>query len=151
MKRILFVFLLMIPFLSCSSDDSKGGGDDGKSKITAVLDGKKTVYDNVMVNSHVDSSNRVVLTVTALQGNDLENSINFKVYEGRVGEEAMWLFFELKRNGELYYGYSGFNDVITVSSNNQIKGYFSGIVSVSDFTEEEGIIEIKDGVIDITY
>ncbi|MBD3581456.1 hypothetical protein [Flavobacterium selenitireducens] len=149
MKKItLFLFMACLPLISCSSDDSSDG--QSTRKIKATIDGTPYTFNTVSVGTQEFTDNGFTYTDVTITGsidNDPSKTISIIMMQGETGNDASW-YFGLQEGEREFQKNGSFSTVVSESTNNFVKGTFSGTVVATDDGETK---VITDGSFEATY
>ena len=131
-KFTLFLFLAMLPFLSCSSDD---GGSGNKRRMKATIDGTVYTFNTFTIEQIPYNDNGFVYTdvhITGSVDNDPAKTVSIVVMKGKVGNDASW-YFGHSDDFEVFVKDEDFVTNVSESTDSFVKGTFSGnVVSETD-------------------
>lgn len=167
-KLLLFASIAVMPLISCSSsDDDKNNFEtkiiaDKSSKITAVIDGREYIYDNISIDNNLIVGDPYTLPdpgdygIKAYMG-DKDNS-NFLLignYRAGHGVVSRNIYLKVVKDEVEYISSISENTEINITDSleGNIKGDFKGLLLLhSSYNENNSPeVNISSGTIDIKY
>lgn len=128
---LLLLFVAVLPFFSCNSDDK----DQAGRHIKATIDGTPYTFNTVVVATQEYTEGDFTytdVTITGSINNDPAKTISIVAMQGATGTDASWYFGHFQ-DGEEFLKDDSFATIVSESTNNFIKGTFSGtVVSAED-------------------
>lgn len=135
MKKKLFIsFCLLFVLLSCSDNDDDVTTPILINTVSAIIDGDPVKFANFDISKQPYSNDETGYNWTDIRvlGYNTEDSLSvveFIVEEGLVGAESIWRF-QITMGGFTYtQDNSAFTTLVTESSENKLKGTFSGTLT----------------------
>lgn len=132
LRLILFFFLFLVT--SCSDNDDDSIPIVESNTITATINSEVVKFENLVITKqpYTDEGTGFEWTDIRVLGYNTENTLNaieFIAEEGLLGAESIWRF-NITINGFTYVqDNSAFTTLVTESTENRLKGTFSGILT----------------------
>lgn len=150
MKKLLLLCILFAITVvsSCSSDDNN---TPKKSKATATINGVEHVFNTFSVTEETFTDNDFTYTDVTITGSingDPSKTFTVIVEKGIVGSDASY-YFGYFLDQEAYLKSPSFATIVTESTDNHVKGSFSGTVIATD--DPENILTLSNGSFDVYF
>ena len=136
MRTILLIIPILFLFTisSCSDNDDDIPSTVESNTVTATIDGEIIKFSNLVITKQPYTNDETGFEWTDIRvlGYNTENTLNaieFIAEEGLLGAESIWRF-NITINGFTYVqDNSAFTTLVTESTENKLKGTFSGVLT----------------------
>lgn len=152
-KLLIIPILFLFTFSSCSDNDDDIPLRTESNTVSATIDGEVVTFKNLVITKQPYVNNETGFEwtdVKVLGYNTLNalNAIEFIAEEGLMGAESIWRF-NITINGFTYVqDNSAFTTLVTESTENKLKGTFSGTLTEPN----NGLtITVTNGIFDVDH
>lgn len=155
MRNILFIIPILFLFTvsSCSDNDDDLPTNIESNIVSATINGEAIKFSNLVITKQPytnDETGFEWTDIKVLGYNTLNelNAIEFIAEEGLMGPESIWRF-NITINGFTYVqNNSAFTTLVTESSENKLKGTFSGVLTEPNNGQT---ITVINGIFDVDH
>lgn len=151
-KHLLIPFLFLLILSSCTDDDDTITTPINPNTVTVTVDGEEITFANLTISKQ-DYENPETgyqwtdIRVLGYNTEDALSIIEFIAEEGIIGSDAIWRF-TITLNGLTYsQDNSAFTTLVTESTDNTLKGTFSGTLTEPNNTT----ITVSNGIFDVEH
>ncbi|HRE76865.1 MAG TPA: hypothetical protein PLL09_03470 [Flavobacterium sp.] len=155
MRNIILIIPICILFFlsSCSDNDDDIPVVTESNTITATIDGEVIKFENLVITKQPYTNDETNfewtdIRVLGYNNEDTLNAIEFIAEEGLLGAESIWRF-NITINGFTYVqDNSAFTTLVTESTENKLKGTFSGVLTEPNNGQT---ITVNSGAFDVDH
>lgn len=155
MRNILLIIPILFLFTvsSCSDNDDDIPSTVESNTVSATIDGEVVKFENLVITKQPYSNEETGFEWTDIKvlGYNTQNELNaieFIAEEGLMGAESIWRF-NITINGFTYIqNNSAFTTLVTESTQNKLKGTFSGVLTEPNNGQT---ITVINGIFDLDH
>ncbi|PKP16413.1 MAG: hypothetical protein CVU07_06995 [Bacteroidetes bacterium HGW-Bacteroidetes-23] len=155
MRNILLIIPILFLFTvsSCSDNDDDIPSTVESNTVSATIDGEVVKFENLVITKQPYSNEETGFEWTDIKvlGYNTQNELNaieFIAEEGLMGAESIWRF-NITINGFTYVqNNSAFTTLVTESTQNKLKGTFSGVLTEPNNGQT---ITVINGIFDLDH
>ena len=155
MRNILLIIPILFLFTvsSCSDEDDNIPSTVESNNVTAKINGELIKFENLVITKQPYTNEETGFEWTDIKvlGYNTQNELNaieFIAEEGLMGAESIWRF-NITVNGFTYVqDNSAFTTLVTESSENKLKGTFSGVLTEPNNGQT---ITVTDGIFEVDH
>ena len=155
MRNILLIIPILFLFTvsSCSDEDDNIPSTVESNSVTASINGELIKFENLVITKQPYTNEETGFEWTDIKvlGYNTQNTLNaieFIAEEGLMGAESIWRF-NITVNGFTYVqDNSAFTTLVTESSENKLKGTFSGVLTEPNNGQT---ITVTDGIFEVDH